>query len=145
MSIAALITWIITAALGSYMVATWRKHGGLASGDASRTHLPPARVFTHLGLAVAGLVVWIVYLVTDGAVWAWIAVADLVLVAVLGALMVRRWTVDGRLAMAGGPAATGTEELAEQHIARTPVVLHGIFATSTFVLVLLVALGVAGG
>ena len=53
MSIAALITWVITAGLGSYMVATWRKHGGLA-GDPQTTHFPAARVFTHLGLAVAG-------------------------------------------------------------------------------------------
>jgi hypothetical protein len=36
-------------------------------------------------------------------------------------------------------------ELAEQHIPRAPVVLHGIFAISTFVLVLLSALGVGEG
>jgi hypothetical protein len=141
MSIAALITWVITAGLGSYMVATWRRHGGLTN-DTSATHLPPARVFTHLGLAVVGLVVWIIFVATDAAVWAWIAVVDLVLVAALGGVMVRRWITDGRLAMAGGTAAP---DLAEQHISRPPVVLHGIFAASTVVLVILAAVGVGGG
>jgi hypothetical protein len=121
------------------MVATWRRHGGL-TGDPQRTHLPPARVFAHLGLAVAGLVVWIVFLATDAVVWAWIALADLVLVAVLGGLLVRRWTVDGRLAMSG--AASVSDDLAEQHISRLPVVLHGIFAVSTLVLVILTVVGV---
>ena len=39
---------------------------------------------------------------------------------------------------AGGP------DLAEQHIPRPPVVLHGIFAVSTVILVLLSAIGIAG-
>ena len=143
MSIAALITWVITAGLGSYMVATWRKHGGLRS-DGQTTHLPPARVFTHLGLAVAGLVVWIVFVATGAAVWSWVAVADLVLVAVLGLILVRRWIVDGRLAMSAGDSAP-PGELAEQHITRLPVVLHGIFAASTFVLVVLTAAGIGAG
>lgn len=140
MSIAALITWLITAGLGSHMVITWRRYGG-AKGDPQTTHLPPARVFTHLGLAVAGLLVWIVFLVTGDALWAWIAVADLVLVAVLGGLMARRWTIDGRMAMSG-TTSVPPADLAEQHIARPPVVIHGIFATSTLVLVILAAAGV---
>jgi len=142
-SIAALITWVITAGLGSYMVATWRKHGGLRSG-APATHFPPARVFTHLGLAVAGLVVWIVFVATGAAVWSWVAVADLVLVAALGIILVRRWTVDGRLAMSRADSSS-TGDLAEQHITRLPVVLHGIFAASTFVLVVLTAAGIGTG
>ncbi|HEU5483393.1 MAG TPA: hypothetical protein VFU98_00690 [Microlunatus sp.] len=140
MPYAALIVWILTASLGTYMVVTWRKHGGLA-GSPPATHFPPARVFTHLGLAVVGLVIWVIYLSTNAALWAWVAVGDLVLVALLGVLLVRRWTLDGRAAMAN----TGSEpraDLAEQHIERTPVVLHGILAASTFVLVLLTALGV---
>ena len=100
MPIAALITWVITAALGTYMVATWRKHGGLQGGSAT-THLPPVRVFTHLGLAVIGLLVWIVFVVTGMAVWAGVVVADLVLVGLLGAILVRRWIVDGRQRRAG--------------------------------------------
>jgi hypothetical protein len=128
------------------MVFRWKSRGGLSRDGASATHFPPARVFTHLGLAVAGLVVWIVYLVTDGAVWAWVAVVDLVLVALLGSLLARQWAKDGRAAMAGtvrpAPGASAPVDLAEQHIPRLPVVLHGVFAVSTLVLVLLTALGV---
>ena len=146
MSIAALITWLITAGFGSFMVRLWVTHGGLRRTGGGTSHFPPARVFTHLGLAVAGLIVWIVYLVTDDGIFAWIAFADLVLVALLGGLLVRRWASDGRAAMAADrQTAAAQPDLAEQHIPRGPVVLHGIFAVSTFILVLLAALGVGEG
>ena len=143
MPIAALITWVITAGIGSFMLARWISHGGLRAGDNRATHFPPARVFTHFLLAAGGLVVWIVYLVTDNSLLAWVAFADLVLVALLGGLLVVRWTKDGRTAMrAGRRSDTAEVDLAEQHIPRPPVVLHGIFAVSTVVLVLLSALGI---
>ena len=144
MPIAALVTWIITAAIGSFMLIRWVSRGGLRRDGAAATHFPPARVFTHFGLAAGGLVLWIVYLVTDSGVVAWIAFAALLLVASLGGLLVRRWAKDGRAAMRGDTMPNGVE-LAEQHIPRAPVVLHGIFAVSTFVLVLLSALGVGEG
>ena len=145
MPIAALVTWIITALIGSFMLIRWVRRGGLRpQGGAVATHFPPARVFTHFGLAAGGLVLWVGYLVTGSSVVAWIAFAALVLVASLGGLLVRRWAKDGRAAMRGDARPDGVE-LAEQHIPRTPVVLHGIFAVSTLVLVLLSALGVGGG
>jgi hypothetical protein len=137
MSIVATIVWVITVGIGSFMVAVWRKRGGL-SGDPAQTHLPPVRVFTHLGLALTGLVVWLVFLGTGSAGWAWAAVGALVLAAVLGGVMVRRWTLDGRELMRGGSTTIGS--LAEQHIPRLPVVLHGVFAAATLVTVLVVAL-----
>jgi preprotein translocase subunit SecG len=145
MSIAALITWLITAGFGSFMLRLWISHGGLRPTGGGASHFPPARVFTHLGLAVAGLIVWIVYLVTDSSILAWIAFADLVLVALLGGLLVRRWASDGRAAMRGDRQSSAVEaDLAEQHIPRGPVVLHGIFAVSTLILVLLSAVGLGG-
>ena len=140
MPIAALVTWVITAGFGSFMLVRWASRRRVAGAD---THFPPARVFSHFGLAAAGLVVWIVYLVTDSALLAWIAFADLVLVALLGGLLVNRWAKDGRAAMSAGGQPAGVD-LAEQHIPRTPVVLHGIFAVSTVILVLLSAAGVGG-
>jgi hypothetical protein len=143
MSIAALITWLITAGFGSFMLARWIGHGGLRRTGGAATHFPPARVFSHFLLAAGGLILWIVYLVTDMSILAWIAVADLVLVALLGGLLVRRWATDGRAAMrASGRSDPAELDLAEQHIPRAPVVLHGIFAVSTLVLVLLSALGI---
>jgi preprotein translocase subunit SecG len=147
MSIAALITWVITAGFGFFMLIRWATRGGLRRVPGAETHLPPVRVFSHFGLAAAGLVVWIIYLVTNSTLLAWIAFADLVLVAIIGLVMVRQWAKDGRAAMAATTAgavrsdASGVD-LAEQHIPRPPVVLHGIFAVSTVILVLLTALGI---
>ena len=160
MSIAALITWIVTAGFGFFMLIRWATRGGVKKVDGAGTHLPPVRVFTHFGLAAAGLIIWIIYLVTDSTILAWIAVVDLVIIAIIGVVMVRQWAKDGRAAMAAaaagaGGANTGTVEarrvdagtvdLAEQHIPRPPVVLHGIFAVSTLILVLLTALGIGPG
>jgi hypothetical protein len=149
MSIAALITWVITAGFGFFMLIRWATRGGLRKVQGADTHLPPVRVFTHFGLAAAGLIVWIIFLVTGSPILAWIAVAALVLVAILGVVMVRQWAKDGRAAMASVAAGAvrsdaGEVDLAEQHIPRVPVVLHGIFAVSTVVLVLLTALGLGG-
>jgi len=151
MEIAALITWIITAGFGAFMLARWASRGGVRHAEGAGTNLPPYRVFTHFGLAVAGLILWIVYLVTDNTLLAWIAFADLVIVASIGLVMVLQWAKDGRAAMAAAAASGGQfradasgVDLAEQHIPRPPVVLHGIFAVSTVVLVLLSALGIGG-
>ena len=134
MSIVALITWLITAGFGSFMLATWIRNGGLRRTGGAASHFPPARVFSHFLLAAAGLIVWIVYLVTDMSILAWVAVADLVLVALLGGLLVRQWAKDGRAAMTASRRSDAAEpNLAEQHIPRAPVVLHGIFAVSTLV------------
>lgn len=141
MGIAALVTWVITAGIGSFMLSRWATRGGVRRTPGAGTHFPPARVFTHFGLAAAGLIVWIIYLVTDSEILTWIALADLALIALLGALLVTRWTKDGRAAMRGERAEV---DLAEQHIPRPPVLLHGIFAVSTVILVLLTALGIGG-
>jgi hypothetical protein len=147
MSIAALVTWIITAGFGFFMLIRWATRGGVRKVEGAETHLPPVRVFTHFGLAAAGLIVWIIYLVTGATLLAWIAVAALVIVATIGVVMVRQWAKDGRAAMAAAtagaaPSSGAGPDLAEQHIPRPPVVLHGIFAVSTLVLVLLTALGI---
>ena len=137
MSVAATIFWVLTAGVGTFMVIIWRRHGGL-SGNSASTHFPPSRVFSHLGMAIGGLAVWLVFLTTSASAWAWIALAAAALAAVLGVLLVRRWAADGRLVMSGSDASAGG--LAEQHIQRLPVVLHGTFAGVTLLLVLLVAL-----
>ena len=153
MAIAALVTWLITAGFGFFMLIRWATRGGLREVPRAGTNFPRVRVFAHFGLAAAGLIVWIIYLVTGNTFWAWIAVADLILVALLGGLLVRQWTKDGRAAMASAarsdagaaPSTAGPVDLAEQHIPRQPVVIHGVFAVSTVILVLLSAFGVAGG
>jgi hypothetical protein len=55
MEVTALITWLITALGGFYMLGTWISRGGLAPGSTSR--LPKPVLFGHFLLAAIGLVV----------------------------------------------------------------------------------------
>lgn len=89
MDIAALLMWVVTALGGFSMLGVWIKRGGPQGGSSSR--LPVPVVFGHFGLAAAGLVVWIVYVITDKDALAWTAFGLLVPVALLGFTMLARW------------------------------------------------------
>ncbi|MFI5828193.1 hypothetical protein ACIA6C_13105 [Streptomyces sp. NPDC051578] len=138
MDIAALITWVVTALGGFYMLATWIKRGG-ARGGGSR--LPVPVVFGHFALAAAGLVVWIIYVITDKDALAWTAFALLVPVALLGFAMLARWipVYRAHTTAAGGDRQDAP---AERYFPVPVVAAHGVFAVVTVVLVLLTALGV---
>jgi hypothetical protein len=140
MTIAALVTWIIAAALGFTMLAQWASQGGAQPNAAS--HFRPPVVFGHFALAAAGLVVWVVYVFVDNEVLPWIAFADLVVVATLGDLLVLRWLKDRRASVDPGSGAPVGAALAEQRFSPAVVALHGVFAVATVVLVFLTALGV---
>jgi hypothetical protein len=147
MAIAALISWLITASFGSFMLATWVRNGGLRPAAGVSSNFPPARVFSHFLLAAAGLIVWIVYLVVDSTTVAWIAFADLIVVFVIGDVLVIRWNKDRRRRSASTSGdstagATAATDLAEQRIPFAAVIAHGTFATLTIILVLLTALGI---
>ena len=81
MHIAALVTWLITALGGFYLLGTWIARGALRAPGSSR--LPAPVLFGHFLLAAAGLVVWIIYLAADKKALAWTAFALLVPVALL--------------------------------------------------------------
>ncbi|MFL4477869.1 hypothetical protein ACIPUB_06230 [Paeniglutamicibacter sp. ORCA_105] len=133
MAIAALLCWLVTAVMGLTMFGLWLRNGGLraARGDASfPTRLVPPLIFGHLFLAVAGLVVWIIYIVNKEVLLAWTALGLLVLVAVLGEMMFLRWK-NGR-----------TEGTPESRFPLAIIYGHGLFALATVVLVLLTALGI---
>ena len=131
MDIAALIAWIITALGGFVLLGRWLQAGGPRPG-ASR--LPAPAVFGHFLLAAAGLVVWIVYVVTDTDALAWVAVVLLVLIALLGFTLFTRWLPVQR--DAAGPAG------ADRRLPAPVVAAHGVLAVATVALVLLTALGV---
>ncbi|MCG7526408.1 hypothetical protein MHW47_18385 [Streptomyces sp. OfavH-34-F] len=145
MDIAALVTWVITALGGFYMLGTWLARGGARSGN---SHLPVPVVFGHFALAAIGLVVWIAYLVADKDTLAWIAFALLVPVALLGFVMLARWIPvhRARTAAANGPVQDGPVQdgPAERNFPVAVVLAHGLFAVVTVVLVLLSALGAGG-
>jgi manganese efflux pump family protein len=86
MSVAALCAWVVTAGSGAYVLGSWITRGGSLrnrAGSAS-TGSPPTVIFGHFGLALSGLVIWVVYLVTGWAALAWAAVGVLLPVAGLG-------------------------------------------------------------
>jgi manganese efflux pump family protein len=144
MDIAALITWLITAVGGFVLLATWIARGALRSPGGS-THFPPAAVFGHVLLAVAGLVVWLAYLATDSSGAAWAAFVILIPVALLGLSLFLRWLAGRRRQVAAvpagpAPAAVPAAATAEQAFPVAVVVLHGLLAVTTVVLVLLAAL-----
>ncbi|MEU8031854.1 hypothetical protein [Streptomyces sp. NPDC049099] len=151
MDIAALITWVVTALGGFYMLGTWIQRGGIRQQQSGTSRLPAPVVFGHFALAAIGLVVWIIYVVADKGALAWTSFGLLLPVALLGFVMLARWIPvyrDRATAGAVPAAATaaGAEGAvpAERHFPLAVVLAHGLFAVVTLVLVLLTALGIGG-
>ena len=141
MGIAALITWVLTAGGGFYMLATWVSNGGTRQPRTS--HFPPALIFGHFALAAIGLVVWIIYVITDTEALTWVAFVLLLPVALLGFIMLSRW-IHARRTSAQAAAGASAVAPPEQHFPVPVVAGHGLLAVVTLVLVLLTALGVGG-
>ncbi|MGW7490863.1 hypothetical protein [Streptomyces sp. NPDC054786] len=141
MDIAALITWVLTALGGFYMLGTWLSRGGAKAGN---SRLPVPVLFGHFALAAVGLVVWIVYVIADKDVLAWTAFGLLVPVALLGFVMLARWIPVYRARSAAPATAQGQAGPAERYFPVPVVAGHGLFAVVTVVLVLLTALGIGG-
>jgi hypothetical protein len=131
--IAALITWVLAAIAGAYLLVSSLANGGSRWQATKVTRFPVMLTISHLLLGAAGLVMWVFFLITMRAMYAWAAFGSLVVVALLGFVMLTRWLV-GR----GGRHARG----AEQEVPIVAVMLHGGVAIMTFVLVLFVALAV---
>lgn len=141
MAVAALVAWVVTALGGFVMLARWISHGGLRQQHVGPTRFPAGLVFGHFGLAAAGLVLWIAYLLADIDQLAWAAFVVLLPVALLGFAMFARWTGARRRGAVGVAAgAPAGAEPAEQALPVPVVVAHGVFAVATVVLVLLAAL-----
>src|SRR5262245_42362550 len=99
MGVAALFAWLTAVGLGLVLLATWLIRIG--PGDQAQTiqpaisrpppYIPTPLVIVHLVLAVGGLLVWAVYLVSDAEALAWLALAMLLPVEALGFSMFVRW------------------------------------------------------
>jgi len=151
MGVAALFTWLTAVGLGLVLLATWLARIG--SEDQARSskpatsrpppYIPSSLVITHLTLAVGGLLVWAFYLVSDAEVLAWLALAMLLPVELLGFSMFIRWLGSRRLRWA---AAGGTGPLwpAESFIPLVIVSSHGVAGAATLSLVALATLGFGG-
>lgn len=157
MTLAALVTWLITAGAGLYLLTIWLIEYDHEFQSAAATRLPVPVISTHALLAVSGLAIWGVYLITDRPRLAWAAASILVVVAILGFTMAARWirvyrayaapsavSVMATAAAGTRGAGSGITVPPERHFPLPVVIGHGLFATATLVLVLLTALGVGG-
>ncbi len=141
---AALIAWLITAGGGFVLLSIWLARGGMQQAQGAGNRIRPPLILSHFVLAAGGLVVWIIFLISDSDALAWIAFAILAVVAVLGFTMFAIW-LRRRQARTGGGAEIATPGVpAEQHFPVAVVGLHGLLAVTTVVLVLLAALDVGG-
>ena len=158
----ALVAWALTAIGGFVMLGRWVARGGLRQQRSGTSRLPAGVVFSHLALAAAGLVLWVLHLIVEAEALGWIALALLVPVAALGFAMLARWLQVRRGDLVGSAAGAprtsgappgagrdgptpGSETPAERHLPVPVVVAHGVLAVATVVLVLTTLLGVGGG
>jgi hypothetical protein len=140
---AALVSWVLTAGGGFVMLAIWIARGGMRQRDRGR--IRPVLILSHFLLAATGLVIWIIYLASDKDALAWVALALLGVVALLGFTMFFIWAGQRQrrvstTAIEGGDGG----EPAEQRFPVPIVAVHGLLAVATVVLVLLTAAGVGG-
>jgi flagellar basal body-associated protein FliL len=140
---AALIAWVITAAGGFVLLSIWLMRGGMQQAQEASNRIRPPLILSHFLLAAGGLVVWIIYLISDNDALAWIAFAILAVVAVLGFTMFAIWLRRRQARTEGAEVATPGVP-AEQHFPVSIVGVHGLLAVTTVVLVLLTALDVGG-
>jgi hypothetical protein len=156
MALVALVAWLCTVSIGLYLLAIWLIEYDREFQSAAATRLPVPVIGTHALLAFGGLAVWALYLITDAVRLAWVAAATLGVVATLGLTMAARWIGVRRAHEAPRAAAVpvgarlGSASIRapvppERHFPAPVVVVHGIFAGATILLVLLTAFGVGAG
>jgi hypothetical protein len=143
MSVAALFTWIFTVLAGLILLIIWIIEYDPEFQSAAATRLPVPVISTHALLGLGGLLLWIGYLLEDQERLAWATVAALGTVASLGLIMAARWVRVYRAFANPGPSFTRNSAAPPERSFPLPVVvIHGIMAVTTLVLVLFTALGV---
>jgi hypothetical protein len=141
MSAAALFTWGVTVLAGLVLLVIWLMEYDRDFQTAAATRLPVPLISAHALLGVVGLLVWGFYLATDGDQLAWTAIADLVVVIILGLVMAARWIRVYRAYAAPDSSATRVITVPpERHFPRPVIVIHGIMAAATLALVLFTVL-----
>ena len=145
MGVAALIIWIVTAFGGLYLLAVWLIENDVTHrGAASR--LPGPVILGHVLLALTGLAVWVIHLLSHSATAGWAALAILAGIVTLGLTMFTRW-IPVHVAYVAAEAKTGRSRdfdfPAERAFPLPVVVAHGLLAATTVTLVLVAML--AGG
>jgi hypothetical protein len=89
---ATLVSWLITASLGAFMLRTWLARDGLHRERAKPGGLPPQLIFGHAAAAITGLLIWVAFLASGLRPLAWAAVGLLMAAIGLGLCTVTLWT-----------------------------------------------------
>lgn len=145
MSVAALFTWLAAISAGLVLLVIWIIEYDREFQSAAATRLPVPVISAHALLGMVGLMLWIAYLLLDQQRLAWVAIADLVIVAVLGLVMAARWIRVYRAYADPGPSFTRSNLAPPERSFPLPVVVtHGLLAVTTVVLVLVSALDAGG-
>ena len=132
---AAVGTWFITIDGGLLLLGSWLRGGGLRRSRRRGPRIGPELIGLHFSLAGTAFALWIVYLLHGGRVYAIVALCMLVLVATIGFTMFGIWVVH-RVSprRAGDPTKVRP---VDQRLPVTVIVLHGLFAAATLILVAL--------
>jgi len=115
LAVVTLISWLLTASIGAYMLGTWIASGGVRKQRAIREGLSPSVVLGHASLATTGLALWAAYTLTHWAPLAWSAVLVLMPAIGLGlstvTLLTPYPTPGGAGRPGGGPLAAPAEDV----------------------------------
>ena len=94
LGVTALVSWLLAESLGAYMFRSWLASGGARRrpAGARQEAISPALIMGHAGLALAGLVSWVSFVVSGLPALAWLAVGLLAPAIGLGISTVTVWT-----------------------------------------------------
>jgi hypothetical protein len=141
MNIAALFAWLLTVAGGLVLLMIWIIEYDSEFQSTAATRLPIPVISAHALLALGGLTVWLSYILIDQDRLAWISVAILAAVAVLGLTMAARWVRVYRTFAKPGPSLASKRTVPPERNFPVPVVvIHGLLGVTTIVLVVVTTL-----
>ena len=141
MNIAALFAWLLTVAGGLVLLMIWIIEYDSEFQSTAATRLPIPVISTHALLALGGLTVWLTYILIDQDRLAWISIAILAGVAVLGLTMAARWVGVYRSFAKPGPSLASRRTVPPERNFPVPVVVaHGLLGVTTIVLVVFATL-----
>jgi manganese efflux pump family protein len=169
LELATLAAWVVTVAAGTWMLAGWLARGGLRRRYARVAGVPRPVIVGHFTLALTGLGLWIWFLATGVPALAWAAVVVVLAVAGLGMATLAGGLPERAAEPGGGPAAEPagepmkrpapgadpvrpgrppeltaepvTRALARPEAPVARIVIHGVLAAVTILLVVLAAIG----
>ena len=142
MTVAALFAWLLTVCGGLILLMIWIIEYDSDFQSTAATRLPVPVVSAHALLALGGLTVWLSYILIDQDRLAWISIAILAVVAILGLGMATRWVGVYRAFAKPGPSLASKRAVPpERHFPVPVVIAHGLLGVTTIALVLYSTLG----